>query len=212
MKATIDWPNKEGILATNKICCVNVHTPSTRTYIDQTARISLVYKNGDPVVQPIHTPALDGPDYFDGVKINDGANATFRVKINALSSKHKLAEFKFQVSIDDKTCTTDSFKTLSKPIRAKKRKRCSSGSDYAASTIRAASDYDQQSLSDSLPDSLPDSLSDIELGALLDDMIPSENMSLAEIRKVLHDINLDFINMSHTLEMIVRSLQHLKQE
>lgn len=210
MQATIDWPNKEGILATTKICCVHLHTPSTRTYIDQTARISLVYKNGDPVMQPRHTPALESSDYFDGVKINDGANATFRVKINALSSQHKNAEFKFQVSIDDKTCTTASFKTLSKPIRAEKRKR-SSVSDDAASTISAtgeatdaASDDDQYSLSESL--------SDFELGALLDDMIPYENMSTAEIRKVLHDINLDFISISHKLQMIVRSLQNSSQD
>ena len=207
MQATIDWPFKEGILATAKICCVHVHTPSTRSFIGQNAHITLVYENGDTVVQARHTPVLDGSDCFDGVTISDEANATFRVKINVLSSQHENAQFKFQVAVDDKTCTTESFRTLSKPIRTEKKRKRSSESDDEASTTSATG-----TAADDTPSDCDDyNLSDIELGALLDGMIPSENMSISDIRKMLHDIHLDFVNMSHKMQMIVKSLQNLRE-
>lgn len=218
MQATIDWSHKEGILATTKICCVHVRTPSTRTFIDQTARITLVYDTGPyngtytPVVQPRHTPVLEGSDCFDGVTISDDGTATFRVKINALSSQHSKASFMFQVTVNDKICTTESFITLSKPIRTEKRttkRKRSSESDDEASTTSAITTTG--ATADDTADDTTYNFSEIELGAFLEDMIPSENMSISDIRKMLHDIHLDFVNMSHKMQMIVKSLQNLRE-
>ena len=216
MQATIDWPYKEGILATTKICCVHVQTPSTRSFIGQNAHITLVYENGDKVVQARHTPVLDGSDCFDGVTISDDGTATFRVKINVLSSQHENAQFMFQVVVDDKTCTTESFRTLSKPIRTDKRtdkRKRSSESDDAASTTSAitatGATADDTTVADAPNDDY--NFSEIELGAFLEDMIPSENMSISDIRKILHDIHLDFINMSHKMQMVMKSLQNLRE-
>ena len=216
MQATIDWPYKKGILATTKICCVHVYTPCTRSFIGQNARITLVYANGDNVVQAKHTPVLDGSDCFDGVTVSDEANATFRVKINVLSSQHSKASFMFQVSVDDKTCTTESFKTLSKLIRTDKRtdkRKRSSESDDAASTTSAitatGATADDTIVADAPNDDY--NFSEIELGAFLEDMIPSENMSISDIRKTLHDIHLDFVNMSHKMQMVMKSLQNLRE-
>ena len=220
MQATIDWPYKEGILATTKICCVHVRTPSTRTFIDQTARITLVYDTGSsngtytPVVQSRHTPVLDGPDCFDGVTITNDGTATFRVKINALSSQHSKASFMFQVTVNDKICTTESFITLSKPIRTEKRttkRKRSSESDDAASTTSAATASGATGTSTDTPSDDDYDFADIELGAFLDDMMPSENMSISDIRKTLHDIHMQFVNMSHKMQMIVKSLQNLRE-
>jgi hypothetical protein len=205
MQTTIDWPYKEGILATTKICCVHVHTPSTPTFIGQNAHIILVYDDGEPVVQARHTPVLDGSDCFHGVTISDKAHAIFRVKINVLSSQHENAQFKFQVSVDDKTCTTESFKTLSKVTRTKEKRKRSSESDDEASTTSATG-----TAADTPSDCDDYNLSDIELGALLDGMIPSENMSISDIRNMLHDVNLHFINMSHKMQMVMKSLQNLR--
>ena len=218
MQATIDWSHKEGILATTKICCVHVRTPSTRTFIDQTARITLVYDTGPyngtytPVVQPRHTPVLEGSDCFDGVTISDDGTATFRVKINALSSQHSKASFMFQVTVNDKICNTESFITLSKPIRTEKRttkRKRSSESDDEASTTSAITTTG--ATADDTADDTTYNFSEIELGAFLEDMIPSENMSISDIRKMLHDIHLDFVNMSHKMQMIVKSLQNLRE-
>ncbi|MAU01403.1 MAG: hypothetical protein CL608_30045 [Anaerolineaceae bacterium] len=218
MQATIDWPYKEGILATTKICCVHVRTPSTRTFIDQTARITLVYDTGPyngtytPVVQPRHTPVLEGSDCFDGVTISDDGTATFRVKINALSSQHSKASFMFQVTVNDKICTTESFITLSKPIRTEKRttkrKRSSESDDEASTTSAATATGATGTSTDTLSE---DDYDFSELGAFLDHMMPSENMSISDIRRTLHDIHVQFVNMSHKMQMIVKSLQNLRE-